>query len=140
MPPAMSRAITGFVYKRLTGFTCGDAFDSCSWDRGGDLRQVVYSQAGATFTGAEIGSQIDLVPVGNASPASALSTISCGAQFDDGSFVPRIPPHTRRRWCVLAGGWLDGAGHSASRLRADPDRAAGDADARLQRPEGRDRL
>ncbi|MGX5775256.1 TonB-dependent receptor [Methylorubrum zatmanii] len=83
---------TGFVYKRLTGFTCGDTFDSCGIG-GGDLRQVVYSQAGATFTGAEISGQIDLVPVGDGFAGLSAQYDFVRARFDDGSFVPRIPPH-----------------------------------------------
>ncbi|MEH3117778.1 MAG: TonB-dependent receptor [Methylorubrum populi] len=83
---------TGFVYKRLTGFTCGDTFGSCGIG-GGDLRQVAYSQAGTTFTGAEIAGQIDLVPVGDGFAGISAQYDFVRAQFDDGRFVPRIPPH-----------------------------------------------
>ncbi|AWN46181.1 TonB-dependent receptor [Methylobacterium terrae] len=82
----------GFVAKRLTGFTCGATFDTCGPD-GGDLRQVVYSQADATFRGAEIAGQLDLVPVGDGFLGVSAQYDFVRARFDDGTNVPRIPPH-----------------------------------------------
>ncbi|GJE55891.1 TonB-dependent receptor [Methylobacterium sp. WL9] len=83
---------TGFIFKRLTGLTCADSFGSCGID-GGGLRQVVYSQAAATFYGAEIASQLDLIPVGDGFAGISAQYDFVRAQFDDGSYVPRIPPH-----------------------------------------------
>ncbi|WP_298960528.1 TonB-dependent receptor [uncultured Methylobacterium sp.] len=83
---------TGFIVKRLTGLTCGDTFGTCGPD-GGPLRQVVYSGADATFYGAEIASQLDLVPVGDGFAGITAQYDFVRARFDDGSDVPRIPPH-----------------------------------------------
>ncbi|GJE25377.1 TonB-dependent receptor [Methylobacterium organophilum] len=83
---------TGFIFKRLTGFTCGDTFDTCGLD-GGPFRQVAYAQANTTFYGAEIASQLDLIPVGDGFAGLSAQYDFVRAQFDDGSFVPRIPPH-----------------------------------------------
>lgn len=82
---------TGFIYKRDTGIRCGDDFGSCGSDD--ELQQIVYSQANATFYGAEIGAQLDLIPVGNGFAGLDAQYDFVLAQFDDGTFVPRIPPH-----------------------------------------------
>ena len=81
----------GFIYKRFTGVSCGDAFGSCGQDD--ELRQIVYSQRGATFTGAEIQAQLDLLPVGPGFVGVDGQYDFVRAEFDDGTFVPRIPPH-----------------------------------------------
>jgi iron complex outermembrane receptor protein len=82
---------TGFIYKRDTGIRCGDDFGSCGSDS--ELQQIVYSQRNATFYGAEIGAQLDLLPVGNGWAGLDAQYDFVRAQFDDGTFVPRIPPH-----------------------------------------------
>ncbi|MET7242267.1 TonB-dependent receptor [Methylobacterium sp. EM32] len=82
---------TGFIYKRLTGQRCGDDFASCGSDD--ELAQVVYSQQNATFAGAEIGSQLDLLPIGNGFAGIEAQYDFVRATFDDGTYVPRIPPH-----------------------------------------------
>ncbi|MEQ4599921.1 MAG: TonB-dependent receptor, partial [Methylobacteriaceae bacterium] len=82
---------TGFIYKRDTGIRCGDDFASCG--TGDELQQIVYSQRNATFYGAEIGAQLDLIPVGNGFAGLDAQYDFVRAQFDDGTFVPRIPPH-----------------------------------------------
>ncbi|WP_336487534.1 TonB-dependent receptor [Methylobacterium nigriterrae] len=82
---------TGFIYKRDTGNRCGDDFASCGSDDA--LQQVVYSQRNATFFGAEIGAQLDVLPVGNGFVGIDAQYDFVHAQFDDGTYVPRIPPH-----------------------------------------------
>ncbi len=82
---------TGFIYKRLTGQRCGDDFSSCGSDD--ELAQIVYSQQNATFAGAEIGSQLDLLPVGNGFAGIEAQYDFVRATFDNGTYVPRIPPH-----------------------------------------------
>ena len=82
---------TGFIYKRLTGTRCGDTFDTCGSDT--ELQQIVYSQGNATFYGAEIGGQLDLVPVGSGFMGIDAQYDFVQARFDDGTYVPRIPPH-----------------------------------------------
>ncbi|MBB2961703.1 iron complex outermembrane receptor protein [Methylobacterium sp. R2-1] len=96
---------TGFIYKRDTGNRCDDDFASCG--SGDELRQVVYSQANATFYGAEIGAQLDLLPVGDGWAGLEAQYDFVRAQFDDGSYVPRIPPHRLGGGAfVRAGGWF----------------------------------
>ena len=82
---------TGFIYKRDTGIRCDDDFASCG--SGDELRQIVYSQANASFYGAEIGAQLDVLPVGNGFAGLEAQYDFVRAQFDDGTYVPRIPPH-----------------------------------------------
>ncbi|WP_407520515.1 TonB-dependent receptor [Methylobacterium oryzisoli] len=96
---------TGFIYKRLTGVRCDDDFATCG---GGDeLDQVVYSQQNATFHGAEIAAQLDLLPVGTGFAGIEAQYDYVRATFDDGTFVPRIPPHRVGGGVFLrAEGWL----------------------------------
>ncbi|MGU3540874.1 TonB-dependent receptor [Methylobacterium sp. A54F] len=96
---------TGFIYKRETGLRCGDDFASCGSDD--ELLQVVYSQRNATFTGAEIGAQLDLLPVGDGFAGIEAQYDFVRAQFDDGTYVPRIPPHrVGGGLFVRADGWF----------------------------------
>lgn len=96
---------TDFIYRRDTGNRCDDDFSSCG--SGDELRQIVYSQAGATFYGAEIGAQLDLVAVGNGWAGIEAQYDFVRAQFDDGSYVPRIPPHRLGGGAFIsADGWF----------------------------------
>jgi len=70
---------------------CDDEFGSCG--AGGELRQIVYTQQNANFYGAEISAQLDVLPVGNGFAGIDAQYDFVRAQFDDGTFVPRIPPH-----------------------------------------------
>ncbi|GJE74708.1 TonB-dependent receptor [Methylorubrum suomiense] len=95
---------TGFIYKRETGTFCGDEFSTCGAED--ELRQIVYTQANAQFYGAEIGAQLDLIPVGNGFIGLDAQYDFVRAQFDNGSFVPRIPPHRVGGGAYLrADGW-----------------------------------
>ncbi|MCC7347138.1 MAG: TonB-dependent receptor [Variibacter sp.] len=83
---------SGFIFNRLTGNTCDDEFASCVAGPGGMLKQVVFDQRDARFTGAEFKAQFDLATV-------AAGTLGLDGQYDlvrarfaDGTSVPRIPP------------------------------------------------
>ncbi|MCJ2032535.1 TonB-dependent receptor [Methylobacterium sp. J-043] len=96
---------TGFIFRRDTGNRCDDDFGSCG--SGDELRQIVYSQANASFYGAEIGAQLDLFPVGDGWAGIEAQYDFVRARFDDGSFVPRIPPHRLGGGAfVRANGWF----------------------------------
>jgi iron complex outermembrane receptor protein len=82
---------TGFIYKQLTGVGCGDTFDTCGSED--ELQQVVYSQQNATFYGAEIGAQLDVIPIRSGFIGVDAQYDFVRARFDDGTYVPRIPPH-----------------------------------------------
>jgi iron complex outermembrane receptor protein len=94
----------GFIYKRLTGNTCGDEFETCIGGPGEELRQVAFDQKDATFTGAEFFAQLDLAPVAGGTFGVDGQYDFVRARFTDGTNVPRIPPHR------LGGGlfWRDG--------------------------------
>ncbi|MBB4197553.1 iron complex outermembrane receptor protein [Rhodoblastus sphagnicola] len=93
----------GFIYRRLTGVTCGDDFASCGTP-GGEFRQTVYSQTGANFHGLDLATQYDVMEIGTGVFGVDGRYDFVHARFDDGSNAPRIPPHR------LGGGlfWRDG--------------------------------
>ena len=80
----------GFTYRRLTGNTCNSDGD-CSLP-GEELNEAVYSQADATFRGAEFQSQWDIAPLGSGMVGIENQFDVVRATFSDGSNVPRIPP------------------------------------------------
>ena len=82
---------TGFVYKRLTGISCGDDFLTCGVED--ELQQIVYTQRNATFYGAEVAAQLDILPVGPGFLGLDAQYDFVRARFDDRTYVPRIPPH-----------------------------------------------
>jgi iron complex outermembrane receptor protein len=80
----------GFIYKRLTGITCGGDFASCGM--GTELQQAVYAQQNAVFFGGELGLQYDVVPLGPGFAGVELQYDYVRARFTNGTNVPRIPP------------------------------------------------
>ncbi len=82
---------TGFIYRNYTGLLCDDDFASCG--TGQELRQIVYQQQNATFYGAEIIGQYDILPIGDGFAGVEGQFDFVRAQFDDGTNVPRIPPY-----------------------------------------------
>ncbi len=85
----------GFIYRRLTGLTCGDTFADCESQGappGGDLLEAIYSQRDANFTGAEAAAQLDVTPLGGGMLGIDGQYDIVRARFSDGTFVPRVPP------------------------------------------------
>ncbi|HRD75465.1 MAG TPA: TonB-dependent receptor [Hyphomicrobiaceae bacterium] len=81
----------GFIFKRLTGVTCDDDFASCG--AGSELEQLVFGQRDATFQGVEIAAQWDVIPIWRGVLGIDGQYDFVRARFEDGSAVPRIPPH-----------------------------------------------
>ncbi len=81
----------GFIYRRLTGDTCDGDSGVCG-PGAGDLNEAIYSQADATFRGAEFQSQWDLAPLGGGVFGIENQFDVVRATFSDGTNVPRIPP------------------------------------------------
>lgn len=83
---------TGFIYRRVTGVRCDVDFASCGGD--GPLQQVVFNQQNAIFHGAELAGQLELLrsEEGGVFGLDAQYDF-VRARFDDGTNVPRIPPH-----------------------------------------------
>lgn len=79
----------GFIYRRLTGNTCDEAGDCTA---PAELNEAIYSQADATFRGAEFQSQWDLAPLGSGMFGVENQFDVVRATFSDGGNVPRIPP------------------------------------------------
>jgi iron complex outermembrane receptor protein len=83
-----------FIYKRLTGVECNEDFASCGNPAPGEeiFQQVVYSQANATFYGGEFAAQYDVAQLGRGTWGVDAQYDYVHAKFDDGTYVPRIPP------------------------------------------------
>jgi len=83
---------TDFIYRRVTGVRCDEEFSSCGGD--GSLQQIVFTQQNAIFFGAEIATQWDAIHTDGGGVIGVDAQYDfVRAQFDDGTFVPRIPPH-----------------------------------------------
>lgn len=84
-----------FIYRRLTGNTCEDVACVAPGDPAGpmELNQAIYSQANATFRGAEFKFQWDTLPMWGGFWGVDGQYDIVRATFDsDGTNVPRIPP------------------------------------------------
>jgi iron complex outermembrane receptor protein len=81
-----------FIYRNLTGETCDGDFASCGAGGGTELNQAIYSQRNATFKGAELQAQWDIAPITSGMFGIDGQYDIVDAKFDDGSYVPRIPP------------------------------------------------
>lgn len=80
----------GYIAKRLTGNLCGEEFDDCGVET--ELRQVQFTQRDATFTGAELLTQFDILPIGIGMFGVEAQADVVRARYNSGGVVPRIPP------------------------------------------------
>lgn len=86
----------GFIFKRLTGERCDDDLASCTPGGGGtELKQALFQQRDATFSGVELQAQLDVAPIWRGVWGVDGQYDFVRARFDDaqGGNVPRIPPH-----------------------------------------------
>ncbi len=132
----------GFIYRQLTGVTCGTFLADCppAAPGGEEFDQVVFQQRDATFYGAELSAQYDIAPIWNGLWGVDAQYDFVRARFEGGENVPRMPPHR------LGGGvyyhdasWLARVG-AAARLRAGRVRHQRDCDPRLHAGVGRAEL
>ena len=79
-----------FIFKRLTGQQCDDTLASCG--SGSALNQLVFAQRDAIFYGAELATQIDVLPVWRGMWGIEGQYDYVRARFDGDVNVPRIPP------------------------------------------------
>jgi iron complex outermembrane receptor protein len=84
----------GFIFRRLTGNTCGDGMCVAPGDPAGplELKQAIYSQRDATFRGGEFQFQWDTLPMWQGFWGIDGQYDIVRATFSDGTNVPRIPP------------------------------------------------
>lgn len=80
-----------FIYKRYTGAKCDGDFASCGV--GTEFDQIVYDQRNATFTGFELLAEQDIAKVWNGVWGVEGRYDFVRAKFEDGTNVPKIPPH-----------------------------------------------
>jgi iron complex outermembrane receptor protein len=86
----------GFIFKQLTDAQCGDELNTCAVPPPDEeLRQILFQQRDATFTGAELLVQLDVAPIWRGLWGIDGQYDFVRASFDDAQDgnVPRIPPH-----------------------------------------------
>lgn len=84
----------GFIYKQLTGVDCAETLATCGdGNPDNDLAQILYQQRAATFYGAELAAQYDILPIWRGVLGIDTQYDFVRAQFANGENVPRIPPH-----------------------------------------------
>ncbi len=90
----------GFIFKQLTGNTCGDSIDTCKavafgQDGAEELKQINIVQRDAMFRGVELQGELDVVPVWRGVIGVDGRYDMVHAFFDDSraGSIPRIPPH-----------------------------------------------
>jgi iron complex outermembrane receptor protein len=87
----------GFISKFLTGGNCGEAFADCSLSGnpapGTEFKELLFTQRDATFYGAELAVQYDVAPIWAGIWGVEGQYDFVHAKFDDGDYVPRMPPH-----------------------------------------------
>jgi iron complex outermembrane receptor protein len=88
---AYATRFDGFIYRRLTGVSCGHEFESCGEED--EFDQSVYSQRKARSHGAELAAQWDALEVGPNVFGLEGQYDFVRAKFSNGENVPRIPPH-----------------------------------------------
>jgi iron complex outermembrane receptor protein len=96
-----------YIYGALTGRNCDDE-GLCVEDGEGELKEMLYTQLGALFRGAEGHAEIELLQQGSSDLHLDLLADMVRATLNDGAgSVPRIPP------------WRVGAGLSWGSTRLD---------------------
>jgi iron complex outermembrane receptor protein len=89
----------GVISKFLTGGECGETFAQCSLaggapDPNGEaFKELLFTQRDATFYGAEVSVEYDVAPVWKGLWGIAGQYDFVHARFDEGDYVPRMPPH-----------------------------------------------
>jgi iron complex outermembrane receptor protein len=86
-------AFKDFIFKRFTGAKCDDDFASCAIGGSGALDQIIYAQRDATFIGAELLAEHDIGRLWRGVWGIEGQYDFVHATFNDGSFVPKLPPH-----------------------------------------------
>ena len=86
-------AFKDFIFKRFTGAKCDDDFASCAIGGSGALDQIIYAQGDATFIGAELLAEHDIGRLWRGLWGIEGRYDFVHATFNDGSFVPKLPPH-----------------------------------------------
>ncbi|MDO8837315.1 MAG: TonB-dependent receptor [Parvibaculum sp.] len=102
-------SFSDFIYKRLTGETCDDDFDTCTpHGAGNELDQVFFTQEDATFRGFEAAGSVTLARWGAARAGITGQFDMVRATLDAGGNVPRIPPMRAGAGVFYAGEALSG--------------------------------
>jgi len=83
----------GFIYRQLTGDRCEDTVASCANDDTLEFAQVLFEQRDATFYGVELQGELDVGRVWKGVWGVEAQYDFVHATFDDGGYVPRMPPH-----------------------------------------------
>lgn len=81
----------GFIFKELTGVTCGETLGSCGVED--ELDQLVFGQRDARFYGLELAGILDVARIGRGTFGIDGQYDFVDAEFSTGENIQRIPPH-----------------------------------------------
>lgn len=112
-----------YIYGRLTGRTCDDE-GTCVSDDSQDLKELIYTQVGAKFWGAETKATVAMFESSHGTLNGEMLADYVRARTSGGEDLPRIPPYHLGAGLSWQGKTIDGGVFAKYTARRDDIAAA----------------